>query len=639
MAENFNFSDNIRDSFGKVYQQAVPKALQGQLFARLEQEGLMSEKADAAAPDNSIKTAFEGTFIAPAPAFVWNHIESDLSENTDSHFQESIKNSFTQGHQSAVPIDFWGAISEQISTTGTPSESLEKQDDNLIKDSFEEKYGKTAPDYIWNAVREQINIDKVWEHIVQVLDRMQRRELWQARLRRWMSYAALLMFMHACLPTHYLGIGLDEQLPGEPLVNLPEILTKKERIQNTTKAVISNPVEIKEEIKRKQIQTKAPLTAIVTKDPIKTEVPAIIADKVDEPSETKEPLTAIVTKDPIKTEVPAIIADKVDEPSEMKEPLTAIVTKDPIKTEVPVIIADKVDEPSETKEPLTAIVTKDPIKTEVPAIIADKVDEPSLEKEIIVDVNLSDQTLEAISLNEISIAPKLKLDSSILELALTMPIKKRKRIEEEDLHFKNSIGLIASSGVGLAFNEETKLGFDATSLVSTGVAPALSLGFAGTYAFSHKSALSYELYANSQIKQELHYYSKAGRYNQQKQELNYVRLSAMYQHRLLRYGRSSGVESAVLGKVGGYAAYLTAERAFENEVLTTSTSNYRKMDFGLQLMLGQRHRLNRIVLEYGVVGNLGLYNIFNGPSSLANLAVQNTRLLHAGGYLSLQYLF
>ena len=67
--------------------------------------------------------------------------------------------------------------------------------------------------------------------------------------------------------------------------------------------------------------------------------------------------------------------------------------------------------------------------------------------------------------------------------------------------------------------------------------------------------------------------------------------------------------------------------------------NYRKLDFGLQLMLGQRHRLNRIVLEYGVVGNMGLYNIFNGPSSLANLSVQNTRLLHAGGYLSLQYLF
>ena len=574
MAENFNFLDNIRDSFGKVHQQTVPKALQEQLFARLEQEGLMSEKEEATVPDNSIKTAFEETFITTAPSHVWNHIESNLTEAADIDFQENIKQSFIQSHQSAAPFDVWGEISEQISI-----DSEDKPHGNLIKDSFEEKYGKTAPDYIWNAVREQINMDKVWERIVQALDAMQRRELWQARLRRWMSYAALLLLMHACLPTHYLGLGLKESLPKQPLVNLPERLNEKESNENITKPSAINKLETKE---------------------------AQIKDKV--PSNNS--LKPIVAKERIEEEVPALI------------------------------VAEKVESPSPSNNSLKPIVAKDPIEEEVPApVLAEKVDEPAVEKELIVDVNLSDKVLAVISLNQINIAPKLKLDTSILELALTMPIKKQKRIEEEDLQFRNSIGLIASSGVGLAFNEETKLGFEATSLVSTAVAPALSLGFAGTYAFSHQSALSYELYANSQIKQELHYYSKAGRYNQQKHELNYVRLAAMYQQRLLHYGRLSGVKSEVLGKVGGYAAYLRAQRAFENEILTTTMPNYRKLDFGLQLMLGQRHRLNRIVLEYGVVGNMGLYNIFNGPSSLANLSVQNTRLLHAGGYLSLQYLF
>ena len=363
---------------------------------------------------------------------------------------------------------------------------------------------------------------------------------------------------------------------------------------------------------------------------------------MESPSPSNNSLKPIVVKDPIEEEVPApIVAEKVESPSPSNNSLKPIVAKERIEEEVPaLIVAEKVESPSPSNNSLKPIVAKDPIEEEVPApVLAEKVDEPAVEKELIVDVNLSDKVLAVISLNQINIAPKLKLDTSILELALTMPIKKQKRIEEEDLQFRNSIGLIASSGVGLAFNEETKLGFEATSLVSTAVAPALSLGFAGTYAFSHQSALSYELYANSQIKQELHYYSKAGRYNQQKHELNYVRLAAMYQQRLLHYGRLSGVKSEVLGKVGGYAAYLRAQRAFENEILTTTMPNYRKLDFGLQLMLGQRHRLNRIVLEYGVVGNMGLYNIFNGPSSLANLSVQNTRLLHAGGYLSLQYLF
>jgi hypothetical protein len=600
MDKNSKFSDQIKESFEEIFQQNVPQNFWTELSSALEEEGLLSENEGLLPSEKEqIQSSFETTHQAEAPSFVWDNVseaietEGLFDEAMDDipeteAFGEIIKSSFISNEKTTAPVNIWSKIEGEIY-----SPSSEDQ----IKESFEQSYTRKAPDYVWNAVRHQINIDQVWDRLSAFLDRMRYRQMWKQRIRRWSSYAAILVFMHACLPIVEFGNSktTPHQLdPSEGPFAQQEIFEE------------NNNSEPKTEEKTNHNFT--PFTQFKASTSFGQKLPSQqLAQSNDFSNLGKSEEAAehnVFTK--------PNFAESIKEQSKWKLGL-------------PIVKGEERTSLAEIEEPNISDVEQNSLIAEAKT---EELNTPKNNKSALEDLAiqwLNPAAFELIEREELNIFPDLS----------TYPEQKSSKSSKKS--FNTEVGFISAVGTSILLNEETFQSWEENTLLVNDLSQLTHIGLLVVQPIDEKSALAVEVSGFHRICQTYDFFSNDGYYKSKRKELNYARLTASYQRSFYNY-KLFGLQTDILSRTGLYLAYLTEERAILNDV-TDNSSTFNKYDLGLNLMLGQTHAWDNFVFEYGGQFNMGMLNVFNGQSLGTNISIDQTHIISTAAYLSLRYRF
>jgi len=204
--------------------------------------------------------------------------------------------------------------------------------------------------------------------------------------------------------------------------------------------------------------------------------------------------------------------------------------------------------------------------------------------------------------------------------------EKRRRFE---------IGVTYSYNNTWLLNDETNKSFRKTSLVTTTPTYTHSYGLMANYNFNAKNALSTELYISAKAEQDYGVYIE-GRYYDKRIELNYSKITLLYQRNILQL--RSTVTSQYTVKFGGYLGLLKNRLRFHNQQIVSTSDSYTNIDYGIKLALGQERVIKRFVIGYGINSEYGLQNIFAGDERIP-ADFNETHTFNLGGYINLRYKF
>lgn len=539
---------------------------------------------------DEIKSAFEQHFQEKLPKDFWADIAMDLNregELSEDSIASKIKESFENQPKKTAPPLFWDAIENEL--------PLNELSENKIKQSFEVHYHKNAPEYIWNALRQQINIDAVWTRIELVLGKKTAQQKLSNRLSRWMSYAALFVFMHACLPTHYYQ---KEILLPKPL-NLPMAAAEND-------GDISKNTNLEDNIK---------------------------SNKATEPKLNKEN-NSVAAHNNKET---ANIFNKNWQDKTANKKISGLRKKQGTDKNETAGKLNKQDNYTGTKTGL--LNTEAGNKEHIIPPIFDKEGKNATITAISegIPVNLS---LSAYSLPTISAALIAEAQQKLPKVAEFKDLKTAdKELKDKDLS-RLQVGIIAFAGVGGMNNAETKAGYAKGSLLENKLCPSIGYGLFATFKFNSKNALAVEFDLQNKIRHQIHFFSKDGRHAHKIEEFDYTRLVLMYQRNMLQWKAAGNLKSLVSLRGGLYAGYMKTQNSFYNDVEMIGVGSlFKKMDFGAKFMLGQSHNYEQIVFEYGLSSDIGVYNIFEGVSAYTSIQVNRSNIFSAGAYASLRYKF
>jgi len=541
----------------------------------------MEEKFD------EIKSAFEQHFQEKLPKDFWADIAMDLNEEGELSKDKTalkIKESFENEHKKTAPPLFWAAIENELQEKELPK--------NKIKQSFEIHYNKTAPEYIWNALRQEINIDAVWTRIELVLGKSSVQENAINRLKRWMSYAALLVCMHACLPTHfYQKVVLPNKLLNLPMADVVENngdITKKTNLATKEERNNTSKPKLNQENNNNTTSSYNKQTTAISKGNLqnKTNNENIIGLR------KKERVDKIGTElTPSKGN--SHTANKIGELNPDNENRVNIIPP----------IRDKEEQAAAT-ETLSA------------TLLLSASSLPTLSVDAVVEANQN--------LHKVTEFPDLKMG--------------KKQPKDKDFS-KLQVGVIAFVGIGDINNAETEAGHTKGTLLENKLCPSIGYGLLATFNFNENNALALEFDLQNKIKHQIHFFSRDGRHVHKVEEFDYTRLVLMYQRNVLQY-ELKNLKSLVSLRGGLYAGYMKNQNSFYNDVrIVALVPVFRKIDFGAKYMLGQSHSYKQITFEYGLSSNFGLYNIFNGIAAYTTIPVNHSNIFTAGAYASLRYKF
>ncbi|PCH87272.1 MAG: hypothetical protein COB88_05930 [Flavobacteriales bacterium] len=204
--------------------------------------------------------------------------------------------------------------------------------------------------------------------------------------------------------------------------------------------------------------------------------------------------------------------------------------------------------------------------------------------------------------------------------------EKRRRFE---------IGLTYSYNNTWLLNNETTSSFRKTSLVTTTATYAHSYGLMANYNFNKKNAVSTEFYINARAKQDYGVYVE-GRYYDKEIELNYSKITLLYQRNILQPRRA--ISSRYTVKAGGFLGLLKNKHRYYDNKIVSSSDSYANIDYGVKLAVGQEKELRNVILGYGLNSEYGFKNIFAGNDRIP-ADFDDTHTFIVGGYITLRYKF
>jgi len=205
-------------------------------------------------------------------------------------------------------------------------------------------------------------------------------------------------------------------------------------------------------------------------------------------------------------------------------------------------------------------------------------------------------------------------------------------VVENEKNEKFEIGITYSLHNTWLLNNETRQGFDNTSLINTSASYTNNYGLLFSYLINDKNSIVTEFFLHGLIKQHYETY-KEGIYYNEDIEMNYSQIVLMYQYNINIFKR---IPSAYAFKTGIYLSNFNKKQSsLENDVVD-ELSDFTKFDYGLKLAAGYKNNFNKITFEYGLNSEYGLKNIFKGNEQIpSNFNV--THPFHVGAYINLIY--
>ena len=196
-----------------------------------------------------------------------------------------------------------------------------------------------------------------------------------------------------------------------------------------------------------------------------------------------------------------------------------------------------------------------------------------------------------------------------------------------------SIGIIGGANSTWILDNETRASFERETLSDSKISVGEMYGFTADLWMNEKNGFSTNVLVNSVSRNRLGYYDN-GVYRIKKAQINFFKISALYARKIKVFGKQKDL-SFVL-KAGPYLGINRRSYVKEGETLTSFNSAYKKVNYGLNLQIGQELEWSNFVFGYGLNSEVGLRNMFKGDGSLPS-NLNYTSNFDAGVYVSLKY--
>lgn len=220
----------------------------------------------------------------------------------------------------------------------------------------------------------------------------------------------------------------------------------------------------------------------------------------------------------------------------------------------------------------------------------------------------------------------IAMQLSAIDTALMKPSLKKRNME---------LGLTYAFNNTWILDNTTFKGLDKTSTTQISPAYAASYGIVGNYNFTAKHALSAELYINARYKQKYSDY-REGHYFNMLNEFNYSKLTFLYQR---NFEQVRVIPSKYTLKAGMYTMYLRNHiHNVNGKTGETEIDDYKHIDYGLKLFIGQEKSFSNFIFGYGLNGEYGFANIFSGNRHMSS-GFNHTRNALVGASLSVKRRF
>ncbi len=128
----------------------------------------------------------------------------------------------------------------------------------------------------------------------------------------------------------------------------------------------------------------------------------------------------------------------------------------------------------------------------------------------------------------------------------------------------------------------------------------------------------------------------AGGYQETAMRLSFMDFSVGYQRILLRYNGYSEAPASIYARLSLGVGVLTNSETHINQQQISTSNLYRDLNWNAGLSIGNLHQMQRFVLDYGLMGNIGLNNFIT--EAQPNV-LQPARIVNVGAYVGLRYLF
>jgi hypothetical protein len=195
------------------------------------------------------------------------------------------------------------------------------------------------------------------------------------------------------------------------------------------------------------------------------------------------------------------------------------------------------------------------------------------------------------------------------------------------------LGISGKLGTSLLLGDATYKAMETTSMLKTKVRPSGGIGIMFNCFVSRNDAFVLGLYPYISTQQYFGGYSREGRFYQKEIKLDYFDFTIGYQRTLFHYNEFRGAPSSVYARLDYGFGYLSKGEEIINSNVTAVVDMYRKINHRMGLSIGNRHQINRIVLDYGISCSVGVCSVMNGYSVVPSSGQSN--LMRVGGYLGL----
>ena len=198
------------------------------------------------------------------------------------------------------------------------------------------------------------------------------------------------------------------------------------------------------------------------------------------------------------------------------------------------------------------------------------------------------------------------------------------------------LGMNGKVGTSLLLGNATNKAMETTSMVKTKMRAAGSVGIMMDCYLTANDALVFGAYPLSNSQQYFGGYTNEGRYYHKEVKLAYFDFTLGYQRTLFHYNDFGTVPSSMYVRLDYGLGYLSKSEEIVNGLAAELGDSYNKINHNIGLTIGNTHRINRFVIDYGIYGNIGLSSVQNGLSSGIS-SIEYNNLATMGGYLGLRY--
>ena len=650
-------------------------------------------------PQNKIGESFEQNISNElVPDFIWDNISSTLdSSKIPTESTEKIKASFEEGFDEAVvPPLLWTGIQsslEQGSTLNPPIGS-----DNKIKTSFEAGHQDIIPENLWENVENQLEIEGVWERVLKGLNRRTKRQYWQEKGIQLSIAALALLLLRGCdfgewttitpianqsdvtakvdlekeqsflvlggnskaTPTNlvYLNttaasnnnsskdnlLGQSYALQTAPIFskflktpstgsnNLLNNNSSKDNLLEQTYTLLNQPIfsVISENPSKGNLETTNPIVA-------KNTNASIFAGTKSEQGDSnhKENLSTPSVKNNIALNNSSIANNREDKIATAQINLV-VINKEPNTS-------NEVNEASSGAVLVTAAIINTATNNNNKAVAPNSFAATTINSsENPIDATNNNNTKNTDWTSSRALLSETPISTLIGQMFIDPTIEQLNTFEIDNVvnqkrhNIRFEVGMNGKVGTSLLLGNATNKAMETTSMVKTKTRAAGGIGIMLDCYLTANDAIVFGAYPLSNSQQYFGGYTKEGRYYHKEVKLAYFDFTLGYQRTLFHYNDFGTIPSSMYVRLDYGLGYLSKSEEIINGLAAELGNSYNKLNHNVGLTIGNTHRINRFVIDYGIYGNIGLSSVQNISSSGIS-SVEYSNLATMGGYLGLRY--